>query len=228
MIVIKGYKIRLKPTLEQEILIKKSIGVSRFVYNWCLSKQINSDKFIRENDLRKELTKLKKTKDYIWLSEVGCNVIKMSAKNLCNAYKRYFNHLSNKPVFKKKGHSISFYVNYETMIKTKKGVRCEKIGDIKTSERLPNLKKDKYYVNPHIIFDGKYYYITFGIKIDIKPKVNTSEIIGIDLGIKDFAVCSNGIVYKNINKTHTVKKLDKRLKHLQRQVSKKYLKNKKR
>lgn len=52
MIVIKSYKIRLKPTLEQEILIKKSIGVSRFIYNWCLSKQINSDEFIRYNDLR--------------------------------------------------------------------------------------------------------------------------------------------------------------------------------
>lgn len=227
MIAIKGYKIRLKPTLEQEILIKKSIGVSRFVYNWCLSKQINSDEFISDNDLRKELTKLKKTKGYIWLSEVGCNVIKMSAKDLCNAYKRCFKHLSNKPVFKKKGHSNSFYVNYESMRKTKKGVRCEKIGDIKTSERLPKLERDKHYVNPHIVFDGKYYYITFGIEIDIKSKVNTSEIIGIDLGIKDFAVCSNGMTYKNINKTHTVKKLNKRLKHLQRQVSRKYLKNKK-
>lgn len=226
MMVIKGYKIRLKPTLEQEILIKKSIGISRFVYNWCLFKQINSDKFIRDNELRKELTKLKKTEDYIWLNEVGSNVIKQSAKDLCNAYKRYFNHLSNKPIFKKKGYSNSFYVNYESMKKTKKGVRCEKIGDIKTSERLPKLKKDKYYLNPHIIFDGKYYYITFGIEIYIKEKETTSEIIGIDLGIKSFAVCSNGIVYQNINKTYTMKKLNKRLKHLQRQLSKKYLKNK--
>lgn len=99
MMVIKGYKIRLKPTLEQEILIKKSIGISRFVYNWCLFKQINSDKFIRDNELRKELTKLKKTEDYIWLNKVGSNVIKQSAKDLCNVYKRYFNHLSNKPIF---------------------------------------------------------------------------------------------------------------------------------
>lgn len=132
MIVIKGYRIRLKPTLEQEILIKKSIGVSRFIYNWCLSKQINSDEFIRDNDLRKELTKLKKTKDYIWLNEVGCNVIKMSAKYLCDAYERYFNHLSNEPKFKKKGHSNSFYVNYETMRKTKK--RCK-------------MRKDRRYKN---------------------------------------------------------------------------------
>lgn len=227
MTVIKGYKIRLKPTLEQEILIKKSIGVSRFIYNWCLFKQINSEKFISDNDLRKELTKLKKEKDYIWLNEVGSNVIKQSAKDLCNAYKRFFKKISNKPKFKKKGYNNSFYVNYESMRKTQKGVRCEKIGDIKTSERLPKLKKDKHYMDPHIIFDGKYYYITFGIEIDIKPKENTKEIIGIDLGIKSFVVCSNGLVYENINKTYTIKKLNKRLKHLQRKVSKKYLKNKK-
>lgn len=90
MEIIKGYKIRLKPTLEQEILIKKSIGVSRFIYNWCLSKEINSEKFISDNDLRKELTKLKKEEDYIWLNEVGSNVIKQSVKDLCNAYKNFF------------------------------------------------------------------------------------------------------------------------------------------
>lgn len=227
MVVIKGYKIRLLPTLEQEILIRKSIGVSRFVYNWCLDKQLKSDKFIRDNELRKELTKLKRTHNYYWLNEVGCNVIKQSARDLCNAYKRFFNKISNKPRFKKKGVHTSFYVNYETMKKTKHGVRCEKIGNIKTSERLPKLIKDSHYMNPHIVFDGKYYYITFSIEIKIEPKVNTSsKIIGIDLGIKSFAVCSDGTIYKNINKTHRVKKLNKILRRLQRCVSKKYLKNK--
>lgn len=223
---IKGYRIRLKPTKEQEILIKKSIGVSRFVYNWCLSKQINSDKFISDNELRRELTKLKKTRDYCWLTEVGSNVIKQSAKDLCSAYRRFFSHTSNKPVFKKKGRSNSFYVNYESMKRTETGVRCEKLGDIKTSERLPKLANDKHYLNPHIVFDGKYYYIAFCVEVEITPKETTSEIVGIDLGIKDFAVCSNGVVYKNINKTPTMKKLNKRLKHLQRQLSRKYLMNK--
>lgn len=223
---IKGFKIRLKPTKEQEILIKKSIGVSRFVYNWCLSVQSTADKFIGDNELRKELTKLKKTEDYYWLAEVGSNVIKQSAKDLCNAYRKYFNHISNRPVFKKKGYSNSFYVNYESMKRTKTGVRCEKLGDIKTSERLPKLAKDKHYLNPHIVFDGKYYYITFSIEVEVELKETTSEVIGVDLGVKDFAVCSNGVVYKNINKTHTMKKLNKRLKHLQRQLSRKYLMNK--
>ena len=157
---------------------------------------------------------------------MGSNVIKQAVKDLCNAYKRYFNHISNKPKFKKKGYINSFYVNYETMKRTKNGVRCEKIGDIKTAESLPKLRKDKHYLNPHIIFDGKYYYITFGIEIDIEPKENTSEIIGIDLGIKSFAICSNGLTYKNINKTCTMKKLNKGLKRQQRQLSRKYLKNK--
>lgn len=226
MVIIKGYKIRLLPTLEQEIIIKKSIGVSRFIYNWCLDKQLNSDKFISDNELRRELTKLKRTDSYYWLNEVGSNVIKQSAKDLCNAYKRFFNKLSNKPRFKKKGVHNSFYVNYESMKRTKHGVRCEKIGDIKTSERLPKLISDSHYMNPHIIFDGKYYYITFGMEINIEPKENTSKIIGIDLGIKSFAVCSDGTIYKNVNKTHTVKKLNKKLRRLQRCFSKKYFKNK--
>ena len=226
MTVIKGYKIRLLPTKDQEMLIRKSMGVSRFVYNWCLDKQRKSDRFIRDNELRKDLTKLKKTNEYHWLNEVGSNVIKQAAKDLCNAYKMFFNHISNKPRFKKKSVHHSFYVNYESMRKTKHGVRCEKIGDIKTSERLPKLRKNMYYLNPHIVFDGKYYYITFAIKINVTPRRNTSEIIGIDLGIKSFVVCSNNMTYKNINKTHTIKKLNKKLRRLQRQVSKKYLKNK--
>ena len=139
MIIIKGYKIRLLPTQEQDVLIRKSIGVSRFIYNWCLDRQISSEKFITDNELRKEITKLKKFDEYLWLNEVGSNVIKQAAKDLCNAYKRYFNKLSNKPRFKKKGIANSFYVNYESMKKTSIGVQCEKIGNIKTSERLPNL-----------------------------------------------------------------------------------------
>lgn len=183
MVVIKGYKIRLLPTQEQEILIRKSIGISRFIYNWCLDRQLKSDSFVKDNDLRKDLTQLKKTSDYYWLNEVGNNVIKQSVKDLCTAYKRFFKGLSGKPNFKKKGVKDSFYVNYESMRKTKQGVRCEKIGDIKTSERLPKLREGKHYMNPHIVYDGKYYYITFGMEVGLKPRGNTSEVIGIDLGL---------------------------------------------
>jgi len=226
MIIIKGYKIRLLPTQEQDVLIRKSIGVSRFIYNWCLDRQMSSEKFITDNELRKEITKLKKFDEYLWLNEVGSNVIKQAAKDLCNAYKRYFNKLSNKPRFKKKGIANSFYVNYESMKKTSIGVQCEKIGNIKTAERLPNLINGKHYMNPHIVFDGKYYYITFGCERYADKTENTQDVIGIDLGIQNLAVCSNGSIYKNINKSNTVRKIEKRLKRLQRQVSKKYIKNK--
>ena len=223
---IKGYKIRLLPTQEQEVFIRKSIGVSRFIYNWCLDRQLKSDSFISDTELSKDLTQLKKTDGHRWLSDVSNCVITKSVRDLCNAYKRFFNKVSNKPRFKKKGARDSFYVRYDRMKRTKHGVRCEKIGDIKTSERLPKLREGKHYMNPHVVYDGKYYYITFGMEIDIKSSNNTSEVIGIDLGVKSFAVCSNGAVYKNINKTHTVRQLNKKLRKLQRHVSRKYLKNK--
>lgn len=128
MEVIKGYKIRLLPTKEQEILFKKSIGVSRFIYNYCLNRQLKSDKFIPINTLRKEITRLKKEESFYWLNEVGSNVIKQSAKDLGTAFDRYFKKKANYPKFKKKKDANSFYVNYESMIKTKDGVRCEKLG----------------------------------------------------------------------------------------------------
>ena len=82
------------------------------------------------------------------------------------------------------------------------------------------------YTNPRISFDGKYWFISVGIEKE-KPIVElTTESIGIDVGIKDLAICSNGMTFKNINKTRVVKKLEKRLRRLQRRVSRKYLKNK--
>lgn len=257
MEIIKGYKIRLLPTTEQEILFKKSVGASRFIYNWCLDKELKADKFISIGELRKEITQLKKDKDFYWLNEIGTNVIKQSAKDLGTAFGRYFKkskqldyqryskrqkehskRINKKltlydsqgyPKFKKKKDSNSFYVNYESMSKTQNGVRCEKLGNIKTSEPLPKLQlNEKHYMNPHIIYDGKYWYITFSCKeyIDESLKNNTKEIIGIDLGIKDLAVCSNGMIFKNINKSKEIKRLDKKLKRNQRQISRKYEKNK--
>lgn len=229
MEIMKGYKIRLLPTFEQEILFRKSVGVARFIYNWCLDKELHSDKFISIYVLRKEITQLKKTDEFNWLSEVGSNVIKQSAKDLGVAFDMYFKKKSNYPRFKKKGQSNSFYVNYENMRKTQNGVRCEKLGNIKTSEPLPKLQLNvKYYSNPYIIYDNKYWYITFSCKESVDDlKKNTDEIIGIDLGIKNLAVCSNGMTFSNINKSKEVKRLEKKLKREQRKSSKKYEQNKK-
>lgn len=249
MEIIKSYKIRLKPTEEQEVLFRKSVGVSRFIYNWCIEQELNSDAFIPIGELRKNITIMKKQDDYKFLNEVGNNVIKQSARNLDRAYTNYFNLMKKKdyvryskktiqkaksqnktltiyesygyPKFKKKGEHNSFYVNYESMKKRPNGVQCEKLGIIKTSEPLPKIK-GKHYVNPNIVYDNKYWYIIFGVRIDIEDlKDNTDEIIGVDLGIKNLATCSNGMVFENINKTNRIKRIEKRLKRLQRKSSRK-------
>ncbi|WP_314576047.1 hypothetical protein [Enterococcus gilvus] len=87
----------------------------------------------------------------------------------------------------------------------------EKIGWVKTSEQLP---KNTKYSNPRINFDGKYWYVSVGI--DEKRTVSelTGDVLGIDLGIKDLAIVSTGKVYKNINKTGIVRKIEKRLRRL--------------
>ena len=226
-----GTKIRLKPTKEQEILLWKSAGCSRFIYNWALDKQIDNhkkgNKFINDKVLRREMTKLKKEEDFEWLCEVGSNVLKQAVKDLCLAYKKFFDKKASFPKHKSRKSNISFYVNYETMKKTQNGVQCEKLGNIKTAESLPNLLKgEEHYSNPHISYDGKYWYIGFTRKIEIHKTELNNTIVGIDLGIKNLATCSNEKVYKNINKTKRVRKLKKRLKRLQRKVSKKYLMNK--
>ena len=225
-----GTKIRLKPTKEQEILLWKSAGCSRFIYNWALDKEADNyekgNKFINDKVLRREMTKLKKEENFKWLCEVGSNVLKQAVKDLCLAYKKFFDKKAGFPKHKSRKSNISFYVNYESMKKTQNGVQCEKLGNIKTAEPLPKLLKGEYYLNPHISYDGKYWYIGFTRKIEIHKTELNDSIIGIDLGIKNLATCSNEKVYKNINKTKRVRKLKKKLKRLQRKVSKKYLMNK--
>jgi putative transposase len=102
-------KIRLKPTEEQERQLWKSVGTARWVYNWALNKQIenyqNGGKFISDGELRKELTQLKKTEEYAWLKEVSNNITKQAIKDLCKAYKNFFNGKAKHPKFKSKKRS---------------------------------------------------------------------------------------------------------------------------
>jgi putative transposase len=102
-------------------------------------------------------------------------------------------------------------------------VLIEKVGWVNTSEQLPI---DVKYNNPRISYDGKYWYISVGIEVENPVVELTGESVGIDVGIKDLAVCSNGMTFKNINKTKLVKNLEKRLRRLQRKISKKYEMNK--
>ena len=222
-------KIRLKPTPEQEIKFRKSAGVARFVYNFYLETEEKVFKEYLNNNSKIQYIPERQVIKYInnelkpsikWLREVGCNVIKQASKDADIAYQRYFKKIGGKPKFKsKKNTKLSFYVNYETLKKTQKGFRGEKLGDIKASEQLPALKEGHHYSNPRISYDGKYWYLTIGYEVEPKNEILTNESLGIDLGVKDLAICSNGKKYKNINKSRTIKRLKRKLKREQRKLS---------
>ena len=227
--MILAKKVRLYPSQLQEQKLWQSVGTARYIYNWTLAKQEenykNGGKFIKDGDLRKELTILKKS-ELNWLNEVSNNVAKQAVKDACNAYKNFFKGLADKPRFKSRKRSKkSFYNdNMKLKVKENKLVNIEKVGWIKTNEQIPmNVK----YSNPRISFDNKYWYLSVGLERKEQNQELTDISLGVDLGLKDLAICSDGKVYKNINKTRVVKKLEKRLRRLQRQVSRKYDKNKK-
>ena len=226
--MLTAKKIRLKPTPEQEILFRKSAGGSRWAYNYFLSENNRvyqeylangetGEKSISEGKVRKYINNVLKKTTHTWLSEIGSNVMKQAVKDANNALQRYF--------YKSKHKSkLSFYVNYESLSRRNGGFHGEKIGFVKTSEPLPKLSKGEKYSNPHISFDGKYWYLSVGYEIFNVESELTGESIGIDLGVKELAVCSNGKTYKNINKSRKVRKLKKKLKREQRKLSRK-LKN---
>ncbi|KDR96721.1 putative transposase [Peptoclostridium litorale DSM 5388] len=226
--MIMGVKVRLRPTEGQEQSLWQSAGTARFIYNWTLARQeenyANGGKFISNNDLRKEITQLKRN-ELSWLKEVSNNVAKQAVKDACDTYKKFFKGLCDKPKFKsRKKSKPSFYNDNEKLKVKESAVLIEKVGWVKVKKNaIPMSLK---YSNPRVSFHGKYWFISVGIEKE-QPKLElTGESIGIDVGIKDLAICSNGMKFKNINKTQSVKKLEKRLRRLQRRVSCKYLKNK--
>lgn len=228
--MITAVKIRLKPTEEQEILFRKSCGVARWSYNYFLAENMNyyeeTGEYLKETDVRKYINNILKPTTHTWLKEVGSNVMKQAVKDADLAIKRWLKGISGKRKFKCKHQcKDSFYVNYESLKRTKNGFRGEKLGNVKTCNPLPKLKKDEHYLNPRISFDGTYWYLSVSYEKEFEQVELTDESLGIDLGIKDLAVVSNGKVYKNINKTKKVKRLEKKLKCEQRKLSRKLERN---
>ena len=227
--MILGRKVRLFPSEEQEKALWRSAGTARFVYNWTLARQEenynNGNKFISDNELRKEITQMKKEEEYSWLSEVSNNVAKQAVKDACDAYKRYFKKVSEKPKFKNRKRSKPSFYNDNMKIKFRESsVLLEKVGWV--SIKKNQIPLGKKYSSPRVSYDGKYWYVAVGVEME-KPELElTGESLGIDVGIKDLAVCSNGKVYKNINKSKEMRKKEKKLRRLQRQVSRKYEMNK--
>ena len=232
----RGIKIRLLPTKEQEILFWKSAGTARWAYNYFLSENERiykeylangktGKRGADEKEVRRHINNVLKKTTHKWLGEVGSNVMKQGVKDADLAIKRFLKGISGKPHFKSKRKSkISFYVNYESLKRTQNGFHGEKLGVVKTAMPLPKIKKGAKYVNPHISFDGKHWCLSVAIDIT-PPKVElTEESLGIDLGVKDLAIVANRdasqtMVYKNINKTVRIKKLEKRLRREQRKLS---------
>lgn len=230
--MMTSVKVRLEPNNKQISKLFQCSGTARFMYNWTLVEQEenykNGGKFISDNNLRKELTILKKTEEFKWLSGVSNNIAKQAVKDACEAYKKFFKGLAEKPRFKSRRKSKpSFYHDAEKLKVTETHVQLEKLGKVKLSEynRIPRNVK---YGNPRVSFNGIHWYISVAVELIQTIVELTDESIGIDLGIKDLAICSNiQEPYKNINKTKKVKKFKKKLRRLQRKVSNKYQLNKK-
>jgi putative transposase len=235
--MLRAIKIKLKPTKEQEILFWKSAGTSRWAYNYYLSENervyheylVNGEtgsKSISEGAVRKHINNELKPTTHTWLKEVSSNVMKQAIKDADNALKRFFKGISGKPKYKSKHRSKpSFYVNYESLKRVQNGFQGEKLGVIKTTKPLPKLKKGEHYSNPRISYDGKYWYLSVGYEVSAVECELTGESLGIDLGVKELATVSNGMVYKNINKTKRVRSLEKRLKREQRKFSRMLINN---
>lgn len=231
----------LLPNNKQKSKLLLYANTSRFVYNWTIAREQSNykdgNKFISDYDLRKEFTQLKKLEEYSWLNNVSNDVMKQSIKDACDAYKKFFKHQTNHPKFKSRKFSMpSFYQDNVKIRFTKTHVKVEgfagsrkknrqKLNWIKLAEhnRIPTNCK---YHNPRIKYDGLNWYITVGADYDDCTNEPKNNGIGIDLGIKDLAICSDGNIYKNINKSKKIRNLEKKKRRLQRSVSRKIKKSK--
>ena len=240
--MIKTIRVMLLPNNKQNTKLFQYANTSRFAYNWALGREQENYKvdggFLSDRDLRKEFTQLKKLEEYAWLNEISNNVTKQAIKDACNAYKRFFKGIAKFPRFKSKKHSTSsFYQDTVKIQFTDTHVKVEgfSISKKKNKQKLNWIRLAEHrripvgckYTNPRIKYDGLNWYITVGVEYEDSTFIPSNEGIGIDLGIKDLAICSDEHKYKNINKTQKVKKLEKRKRRLQRSISRKYEKNKK-
>lgn len=227
--MLRGMKIALELTDEQELQMWKSVGVARWCYNYAITRDRESyasylkdntlPKTLTEGQIRKELTVLRNT-THPWLKEVGSNVIKQAVKDWSDARNRFFKGLGKAPKYKSKTTSKpSFYVNYERLRRVDGGFRGEKLGFIKTRQPLPKIPKDSHYKNPRISFDGKYWYLSISYEVPGASVELTDSVVGVDLGVKTLATLSTGESIENINKSRRVKQLEKQLRREQRHLA---------
>ena len=234
--LLKSYKTEINPTLEQKQIINRTIGVCRYVYNFYLAHNQEiyetEKRFVSGMEFSKWLNNefVPNNLEFHWIKDISSKSVKQSIMNAERAFKNFFKGKSRFPKFKKKSRSDVKMYFVKTDAKTV--IQCER-----HRIKIPTLGwvqlKEKGYIptnpNTHIIKSGTisckagHYYVSVLVEEQGQenPVLNRFGM-GIDLGLKDFAICSNGRTFKNINKSSQIRKLEKKLRLEQRGLSRKY------
>lgn len=234
---MRAYKTEIFPTKEQRQIIHQTLGVCRFIYNFYLvhNKEVyqKEKRFVSANDFSKWLNNefIPNNSDYSWIKDVSSKSVKQSMIYGERAFKKFFKKESKFPRFKKKkDQNIKAYFpknNKTDWTIERHRIKIPTLGFIQLKEK-GYIPIDSNVVSGTVSYKAGRYFVSVLVKEEFKQiENNTSEGIGIDLGIKEFAVISNNVKKKNINKTKKVKKLEKKLKREQRRLSKKYENKKK-
>ena len=233
--LLKSFKTEINPTEEQKARIRRTIGICRYVYNFYLghNKALhdNGEKFMTGKSFSLWLNNeyIPNNPDKIWIREVYSKSVKKSIEDGCTAFTRFFKHQSDFPKFKKKGKSdVKMYF----VRNNPKDCQCERhrlkiptLGWIRIKEKgyIPTTKDGYMIRSGTVSVKAGRFYVSVLVEIpDVNIDNSSNEGIGIDLGLKDFAIISNGKTYRNINKSAGLKKLEKQLIREQRSLSRKY------
>lgn len=233
--LLKSFKTEINPTEEQKARIRRTIGTCRYVYNFYLghNKALhdNGEKFMTGKDFSLWLNNeyIPDNPDKTWIREVYSKAVKKSIEDGCTAFTRFFKHQSDFPKFKKKGKSdVKMYF----VRNNPKDCQCERhrlkiptLGWIRIKEKgyIPTTKDGYMIRSGTVSVKAGRFYVSVLVEIpDVNIDNSSNEGIGIDLGLKDFAIISNGKTYRNINKSAGLKKLEKQLIREQRSLSRKY------
>ena len=233
--LLKSFKTEINPTDEQKVKIRKTIGTCRFIYNFYLAhnKELheNGEKFMSSSQFRVWLNNeyLPNNPECFWIKEAYSKSVTQAVNDGQTAFTRFFNHKSAFPKFKKKGKSdVKMYFvrnNPKDCSCERHRIKIPSLGWVRIKEKgyIPTTKDGYVIKSGHVSIKADRYYVSVLIEIPDKTSAsNSSEGIGIDLGLKDFAIVSNGKTYKNINKSARLRKLEKKLAREQRRLSRKY------
>ena len=233
--MLKSFKTEINPTEEQKARIRRTIGICRYVYNFYLghNKALhdNGEKFMTGKSFSLWLNNeyIPDNLDKTWIREVYSKAVKKSIEDGCTAFTRFFKHQSDFPKFKKKGKSdVKMYF----VRNNPKDCQCERhrlkiptLGWVRIKEKgyIPTTKDGYMIRSGTVSVKAGRFYVSVLVEIpDVNIDNNSNEGIGIDLGLKDLAIVSNGKTYRNINKSAGLKKLEKQLIREQRSLSRKY------